>query len=312
MTGSAHGPAYLAAYLAAEGFELPLLEELTRAGVTLSAWHGRLALSPDPPRPAAWALETWTAPSELTVSSVKAASDALRAIQRNWAAYPVLLHRRMALIAERLPPVRARELVFPAPPPASHLGAWTLLDQDRLLLSPTTTSPVPGGAWHFVEDHIGPPSRAYLKLWEALTRLGAHPQPGERCIDLGAAPGGWTWVLAQLGATVLAVDRAPLDPKVMQCTGVSALQDSAFAMVPQPCEWLFSDVIAYPTRLLELVQRWIGAGCVQRIVCTVKFQGETDHAAAEAFAAIPGSQLVHLSHNKHELTFLWQAKPCDY
>ncbi len=42
-----------------------------------------------------------------------------------------------------------------------------------------------------------------------------------------------------------------------------------------------------------------------RIVCTVKFQGETDFAACDAFAAIPGGQLLHLFHNKHELTFLW-------
>lgn len=297
-----------AAYLAAEGFEQPLLEELTRGGVALSAWHGRLALSPAPPHPAAWALATWTAPHEVAVVSVKAASGALRAVQRNWAAYPALLHRRMALITERLPPVRARVLVFPELPPDSHLGAWTLLERDRLLFSPTTTSPVPGGEWRFAEDHIGPPSRAYLKLWEALSRCGAMPQPGERCIDLGAAPGGWTWVLAQLGATVLAVDKAPLDPRVLAYTEVTAVQESVFAMAPQPAEWLFSDVIAYPARLLELVQRWIGAGCVGRIICTVKFQGGTDHDAAEAFAAIPGGQLIHLSHNKHELTFIWRAR----
>ena len=35
--------------------------------------------------------------------------------------------------------------------------------------------------------------------------------------------------------------------------------------------------------------------------------GDTDHDAAEAFAAIPGGQVIHLFHNKHELTFLWGA-----
>jgi 23S rRNA (cytidine2498-2'-O)-methyltransferase len=43
---------------------------------------------------------------------------------------------------------------------------------------------------------------------------------------------------------------------------------------------------------------------VRNFVCTVKFQGATDHDATSAFAAIPGSQVVHLHHNKHELTFL--------
>ena len=297
-----------ACYLAAEGLEQPLLEELQRAGVAIVQWHGRLALSPDPPRHAAWALETWTAPAVQEVSSVKDAADALRGIQRNWSAYAALHHRRMALIAARLPPVRARPLLFPEPAPASHLGAWTLLDPTVLLLSATTTSPVPGGEWRFEEDHIGPPSRAYLKLWEALTRLGERPGPGDRCIDLGAAPGGWSWVLGRLGTDLLAVDKAPLDPRVLAMPGVRAVTDSAFGLPPQPAEWLFSDVIAYPARLLGLVQRWIEAGDVRRIVCSVKFQGGTDHDAADAFAAIEGGRLMHLFHNKHELTFAW-ARP---
>ena len=290
------------AYLAPEGFEPTLGEELARAGVTVGAWHGRLALSPDPPHPAAWALDVWTAPAEHPAPSVKAAADAMRATQRNWAGYAAGNHRRSALIAERLPPVRARPLAFPEPAPASHLGAWTLLAPDRLLASPTKTSPFPNGEVAFVEDRSGPPSRAYLKLWEACTRLGAWPHPGESCVDLGASPGGWTWALAKLGADVLAIDRSPLDPAVSAMQGVRFQEGSAFALEPFAVDWLFSDVIAYPAPLLDLVRRWTGHA--RRIVCTVKFQGETDHAAAAAFAALPGGRLVHLHHNKHELTFL--------
>ena len=73
-----------AAYLAAEGFEAELAEELRLSGRRVTAWHGRLALSPDPPAPAIWALDIWTDPRELPAPSVKAAADALRAIQRNW------------------------------------------------------------------------------------------------------------------------------------------------------------------------------------------------------------------------------------
>jgi 23S rRNA (cytidine2498-2'-O)-methyltransferase len=67
-------------------------------------------------------------------------------------------------------------------------------------------------------------------------------------------------------------------------------------------------VIAYPRRLLALVQRWIAAGVVPRIVGTIKFQGVTDHEAADAFAAIPGARLRHLFHNRHELTFFWRRE----
>ena len=296
------------AYLGHEGFEQPLLAELEHKGVAIASWHGSLALSPDEPEAAAWALEVWTAPAEHAVTSVKGAADVLRGIQRNWSAYGVAHHRRTALIADRLPPVKARPLRFPEPAPQSHLGAWTLLAPDRMLASPKKTSPFPNGECRFEEDRAGPPSRAYLKLWEALTRLGAWPQPGETCIDLGASPGGWTWVLAQLGARVTAVDKAPLDPEIAAMSGVSTLQESAFGLEPSPVDWLVCDVIAYPARLLGLVQRWIAAGAPKRIVCTVKFQGETDFDAQDAFAAIPGGRLMHLFHNTHVLTFAWSRQ----
>jgi 23S rRNA (cytidine2498-2'-O)-methyltransferase len=279
---------------------------LERSGVAVSGWHGRLALSPDPPAACPWALDVWTDPREIEVPSVKAAADALRGMQRNWAAYGVAHHRRMALIAARLPPVKARPLVFPQPAPAGHLGAWTMLAPERMLASPTKTSPFVNGACVFVEDRAGPPSRAYLKLWEACTLLGEQPVAGQRCLDLGATPGGWTWAIASLGAAVTAVDRAPLDPAVAAMPGVSFRQGSAFSVAPEPVDWLFSDVIAYPAPLLEMVRRWVESGLAGRIVCTVKFQGATDHAAAEAFAAIPGGRLMHLYHNKHELTFAWR------
>ncbi len=293
------------AYLAAAGFEAALGEELARAGLAVEAWHGRLALSPDAPQPSVWALDVWTDPVELPAPSVKAAADALRAIQRNWSGYAAGHHRRSALIAERLPPVRARPLVFPEPAPGSHLGAWTLLAADRLLVSPAKASPFPGGEPVFVEDRAGPPSRAYLKLWEACTRLGAWPRPGETCLDLGASPGGWTWALARLGAAVLAIDRAPLDPAVAAMPGVRWQEGSAFAVEPFAVDWLFSDVIAYPEALLAMVRHWVGSGLAGRIVCSVKLQGETDHGAVDAFRAIPGGQVAHLLHNKHEVTFMW-------
>ncbi|WP_084602563.1 SAM-dependent methyltransferase [Rubritepida flocculans] len=290
-----------AAYLADAGYEEALAEELRRSGRGIARWHGLLALSPDPPAPAAWALEVWDSPRGIPAPSIKAAADALRAIQRNWSLVPGAHHRRAALIEARLPPVKARPLVFPEPPPASHLGGWALLEPELILASPTKSSPFPGGVVRFVEDREGPPSRAYLKLWEALTRLGRHPQPGERCLDLGASPGGWSWALARLGARVRAVDKAPLDPRVLAMPGVEWVQESAFALSPEPVEWLFSDVICYPARLLALVRRWLPVA--RNLVCTVKFQGPTDHDIAAEFAAIPGAAVFHGAHNKHELTF---------
>jgi 23S rRNA (cytidine2498-2'-O)-methyltransferase len=251
----------------------------------------------------------WLAPQHQVVASIGDAANALRAVQRNWVAYDDLHHRRLALIASKLPPIKAREWRFPSELPDAALGAYTLLSRDRLLYSATRSSPFPHGEVAFAEDREGPPSRAYRKLWEVFTLLQQHPQPGERCVDMGASPGGWTWVLAGLGAQVTSVDKAPLAPAIAKLPNVKAQVGSAFALDPtrytrEPFDWFFSDVICYPARLLAMVQQWMAAGAAKRFVCTLKFQGETDHDTVAAFAAIPGSRLLHLAHNRHELTWV--------
>jgi 23S rRNA (cytidine2498-2'-O)-methyltransferase len=299
------------AYLAADGFLDHLREELRRADVSVSAAHERLLISDDPPIAAAWAANIWHDCIEWPVGSIGSAAKALRDLQRNWAMYAPVHHRRAALIQEKLPHVSARPVVFPAAAPTAPLGSWTLLAPDRLLAAAHCSAPSPNGEVVFIEDKEGPPSRAYLKLWEALVRLRHWPQPGERCVDLGASPGGWTYVLAKLGAQVVAVDKAPLDPKVAAMPSVEWRGESAFALDPAsigPVDWLFCDVICYPARLLKLVERWRAAGLVKNFVCTIKFQGETDHETAAAFAALSGggagARVLHLHHNKHELTFM--------
>ncbi|MCW5750359.1 MAG: hypothetical protein KIT81_04365 [Alphaproteobacteria bacterium] len=292
------------AYLAAEGFEAELAHEL---GSALLARHGRLFVAGGAAREPAWAANVWRDPREIEFHSIADGAARLRAIQRNWALYPHLHYRRARLIEARLPYVSAKPLVFPEPPPAAPLGSWTLLAPGRMLAAPDCVSPVPNGEWRFAEDRLGPPNRAYLKLWEILTRIGHRPAAGERCLDLGASPGGWSHVLAGLGAQVIAVDKAPLAPAVAAHANVEWRQGSAFATQPAevgPIDWLFSDVICYPPRLLALVRRWIASGMVRHLVCTIKFQGETDHETAASFAAIPGARLMHLHANKHELTFV--------
>ena len=291
-------------YLAPEGFVEDLLAEL---GEAVSAVHGRLVLAPGPPLPAAWVANLWHRPQRLAIASIADGARQLRAIQRNWALYSHAHHRRAALIAEQLPRVSAKPLDFGAPAPTAPLGSWTLLDPGTLLAAQHCSSPLPTGEVRFVEDRDAPPSRAYLKLWELFTLLGEKPAPGETCLDLGSSPGGWSWVLQQLGARVISVDKAPLDPRIAALPGIEVRRESAFALNPHEIngiDWLFSDVVCYPARLLALVERWLAAGTCRRFVCTLKFQGPTDHETARRFAAIPGSRLLHLHHNKHELTWI--------
>lgn len=293
-------------YLAAEGFVDELVAELG----AVTAVHDRLVFAPGPPRPAAWAQNVWLEPLRIPIASIKDAARKLRALQRNWAMWPLTHPGRARLIQDQLPYVSARPLRFPSAPPSAPLGAWTLLDADTVIAAPRTASPFRHGEVQFVENKQAPPNRAYLKLWEAFTRLGRHPGPGDLCLDLGAAPGGWTWVLHELGAQVISVDKAPLAPAVARLPRVRYRRESAFGLRPQsvgPVDWLCCDVICYPERLLRLVHTWLASGLCRHIIATIKFQGATNHAVARAFAAIPGSQLVHLYHNKHELTWMFSA-----
>jgi 23S rRNA (cytidine2498-2'-O)-methyltransferase len=290
-------------YLAAEGYLDPLLEELGEVRAVL----GRLALADGPPRPAYWAQNVWLDPVEIPIASIADAATRLRAIQRNWALYSWRHHRRAALIEAKLPKVSAKPLRFGDPAPEAALGSWTLLDERTVLAAARQTSPFPNGEVRFVEDREGPPSRAYLKLWEALTMIGRKPRPGDLCLDLGAAPGGWSWALQRMGARVIAVDKAPLEPRIAALPGVRTLAVSAFSLAPEevgPIDWLVSDLACYPRRLIALVERWLASRLCRNFVCTVKFQGRTDHESARRLAAVPGSRLVHLAHNKHELTWI--------
>lgn len=274
--------------------------------------YDRLLVAPGPAREVAWAQNIWHAPKRLRVESIGKAAKALRAMQRGWAHYPYASLGRARLIAEKLPHVSAKPLVFPNPRPSAPLGSWTLLDRDTLLCAPRCSSAFPNGEVRFIEDRETPPTRAYLKLWEALTLLDERPGPGDLCLDLGSSPGGWTWVLQQLGARVVSVDKAPMAQAIADLPGIDFRAQSAFALEPtsfEQVDWLFCDIACYPARLLGMLRRWIGSGVCKRFVCTIKLQGDIDQDVLREFAAIPGSTTRHLWHNKHELTWFAGTTP---
>ena len=47
------------------------------------------------------------------------------------------------------------------------------------------------------------------------------------------------------------------------------------------------------------------------MLCSIKFQGVTDHDTAAEFAAIPGARLTHGTYNKHELMFHWSRHEAE-
>lgn len=260
-------------------------------------------------------------------SSISEASNILKSIQRNWAMYPYKCIRRAELIKQKLPFFNEKQKNFPYIIPNSPMGVFTLLDENTLFASGKTSSPLPLGRLHFIEDKINPPSRAYLKLYEALCLFDYYkksfykdetkgiflkdkPFENITCIDAGASPGGWTWVLDSLSANVIAIDRAPLAPSLQNKTNIKFLTHDAFTLSPSyfgKVDWVFSDVICYPPRLLEWVQKWLDSKLCSQFICTIKMQGEPDMKSIQSFADIPNSKIVSLTANKHELTWLhWE------
>ena len=258
---------------------------------------------------ARWAANVWRGLYGIEFDSISDCAKALTALQRNWWPYLPAGSSRASYIQKALPHVGAKPILFTgrqtAYPP---LGSWRLLEDHRVLASTRCDSPRPNGEWEFLEDRVGPPNRAYLKLWEAFTRLGVAPQKGDICLDLGASPGGWTWVLQQMGVCVKAFDRSPLRADLMAAPGVSFIEADAFrvdlSLYPE-ATWLFCDVICYPEKLYEWVSSSVLPSSISHAVCTLKFQGREHYGIIDDFLQIPNSWLGHLSQNKHELTWVW-------
>jgi 23S rRNA (cytidine2498-2'-O)-methyltransferase len=152
------------------------------------------------------------------------------------------------------------------------------------------------------------PSRAFSKLVEAELRLGRLIQPSETCVDLGAAPGSWTYVAVNRGASVTAVDRSPLREDLMLNSRIRFVPGDAFAFKPQqtPVDWLLCDVIAPPERAASLLLEWLRRGWCRNFIVSLKLgDAPAGPALRELKREMPRlareSFLTRLCANKKEL-----------
>lgn len=85
----------------------------------------------------------------------------------------------------------------------------------------------PGGIV-YLPKAAGPSiSRAGAKIAEALHHAALHGEPpgmGTHWLELGASPGGMTLELLNRGHRVTAIDRAPLDPRLVGAKGLTFFQ----------------------------------------------------------------------------------------
>ncbi len=115
------------------------------------------------------------------------------------------------------------------------------------------------------------PSRAARKVEEALAWIGVAPGPGEVCVDLGAAPGGWTYVISERRANVIAIDPAKLRPDILARKGVRHIQESAFTYAPdEKIDWLFCDMAWRPLEVAALLAKWGRKRWARMMVANIK------------------------------------------
>lgn len=121
------------------------------------------------------------------------------------------------------------------------------------------------------------PSRSYLKLAEAFeVFLGKEEQkkwliPGLHAVDLGAAPGGWTWQLVQRGLKVIAVDNGPLKGVAADHPLITHLRQDGFRYRPKrPVDWLVCDMVEQPAKVAALMADWVASGATTRAIFNLK------------------------------------------
>ncbi|WP_091639026.1 23S rRNA (cytidine(2498)-2'-O)-methyltransferase RlmM [Aquisalimonas asiatica] len=129
------------------------------------------------------------------------------------------------------------------------------------------------------------PSRSTLKLEEALLTL-LHPAERERllhagatAVDLGAAPGGWTWQLVRRGLHVTAVDNGPMDTALLDSGLVDHRREDGFRYRPRrPVDWLVCDMVERPSRILPLMTAWLTEGACRQAIFNLKLPMKQRHA----------------------------------
>lgn len=162
-------------------------------------------------------------------------------------------------------------------------------------------------------DDPAAPSRSYLKVEEAYGILGYEPAAGESVVDLGAAPGGWSFSAARRGARVIAIDNGPMKAGALGHAQIEHRREDAYRFRPDAGvvhDWLFCDLVDDPHEVLRaIVEPWIAQRWCRRFVINLKF-GRADAIAlledARRRVGPRCSSLIvrHLFHDREEFTLM--------
>ena len=121
------------------------------------------------------------------------------------------------------------------------------------------------------------PSRSTMKLAEAIEVFMDRSEQtrlfrlGMTAVDLGAAPGGWTWQMVKRGIRVTAVDNGPMKGALANHPLVQHLKQDGFKYAPpKAVDWLVCDMVEQPSKVAALVGAWFAAGWCKHAIFNLK------------------------------------------
>jgi 23S rRNA (cytidine2498-2'-O)-methyltransferase len=120
------------------------------------------------------------------------------------------------------------------------------------------------------------PSRAWLKLEEALAWSQLPLRRGQVAVEIGSAPGGASWALLERGLTVVGVDPGDMDARVLAAPGFSHVQvplgDLRREQLPARVDWLLMDVNLAPQVAVHGVRRIVSTlrSSLRGVIFTLK------------------------------------------
>lgn len=121
------------------------------------------------------------------------------------------------------------------------------------------------------------PSRAWLKIEEALRLTGVVPVAGQRALELGSAPGGAAYALLSRGLEVTGVDPAQMDPRVLSHPRYRHLDRSINLLPPEElpvADWILSDMNVAPEQTLHHVLALVDRRRPLGVFITLKLKDE--------------------------------------
>ena len=94
---------------------------------------------------------------------------------------------------------------------------------------------------------------------------------GMTAVDLGAAPGGWTWQMVKRGIRVTAVDNGPMKGVLANHPLVQHLRQDGFKFSPpKKVDWLICDMVEKPAKVATLIGSWFVAGWCKHAIFNLK------------------------------------------